>query len=784
MRIFTLLAVLLSISGPIYTQTNYYTVKFPDDKTYIGCNAAVPVEQPVITQYGCNINVGVSRYDQVFNTNAAGTCFKILRRWRLLYWCDYNANIPLTYVENPENTNVGPTVIGNSYNHGALEYVQIIKVYDTDPPVFANCPTERVLFCDYSNNNPAQYANPPHYDYCEGPVNLETDISDVCSGTDLTLSYRLYLDMDSNGSMETFVNSSSPTAWPVEKTIVGTQMHGKIQFPAGFQLPYGIHKIEWVAGDHCGNEAICKYEFEVRDCKNPTIVCINGLSVNIMQSGMITLWASDFLNYAFDNCTPSDLIKIAIRKSGTGTGFPAGSTGVTFDCSELGTQLVEIWGQDQHGNADFCETYVIVQDNMGSCAPTASISNKVLKTSGLPMEGATVTAKTSNQTVAATAVTNAQGQTSPMSLMPGCYTLTPSMSGTPATDISAWDALMIDLNNFSVENFDQPWEFAAADVNNDGLLTTEDVSAVVQVAIGATSTWPAVPAWQFIPAASALPAGNIEFPETQQLCVANFGTGNTDWVAVKSGDIDGSSAEQFTGDDLEERAGSLRQAKFTIYDRNYEPGETFEVTIFTPELMGLSGFQLALAYDPTALEMISSAPGLVPGQQLKPVAAAAHVRAGWVSATGYMPGGEAAYLNLPAFTVTFKSLKAGKLSNHLDLHKSAVKPEVYLSNHRTLQARLRFVPALSQGDGQQLFAPVPNPVSGAEVTARYLLPNATEARISFADLHGRQVSTQVVPGEAGYHEVVLPVGTMRGAYVMQLITGDGMVSKVIEVLGN
>jgi hypothetical protein len=40
---------------------------------------------------------------------------------------------------------------------------------------------------------------------------------------------------------------------------------------------------------------------------------------------------------------------------------------VTFTCAELGTQCVELWSIDAAGNADYCETYVIVQDNLGNC---------------------------------------------------------------------------------------------------------------------------------------------------------------------------------------------------------------------------------------------------------------------------------------------------------------------------------------------------------------------------------------------------------------------------------
>ncbi len=74
------------------------------------------------------------------------------------------------------------------------------------------------------------------------------------------------------------------------------------------QMPYGKHKIKWIAQDGCGNESVCEYLFEVKDCKKPTVVCLNGLSVNIDDllqptQHIVTLWASDFLQYTEDNCT-------------------------------------------------------------------------------------------------------------------------------------------------------------------------------------------------------------------------------------------------------------------------------------------------------------------------------------------------------------------------------------------------------------------------------------------------------------------------------------------------
>jgi len=109
--------------------------------------------------------------------------------------------------------------------------------------------------------------------------------------------------------------------------------------------------------DGCGNETICEYPIEIRDCKAPTVVCFNGLSVNIMPTGMITMNDVDFLEYTVDNYTQTQFLRTGIRKCGTGSGFPVDANGnpittVTFNCSEVGTQCVELWSIDLAGNAD------------------------------------------------------------------------------------------------------------------------------------------------------------------------------------------------------------------------------------------------------------------------------------------------------------------------------------------------------------------------------------------------------------------------------------------------
>lgn len=377
MRSFLLFSFLLLAAGRLSAQAAYFTVKFPDDRTVQGCGLPTVTDWPEISQTPyCSFGVGVSVKDQIFYTNGT-SCGKIMRRYRLLYWCDYDPNWPSPYIiANPPNTDLGPTVTATPQNHGYLEYTQVIKFTDNGAPKFLNCPASgtTVTFCDYSRNDPAQY-NTNHIDRCEGVVDLTARVTDGCSKTNLMLSYRLWLDLDGNGTAETFRTSSDSLGWPIELTKTADTLTGRIKFPAGFALPYGQHMVEWIVMDNCGNQSVCKYPFVVKDCAPPTIFCYNGLSVNIMETGMITLWASDFVQKKFDNCSPEQQIKLGVRKKGTGTGFPQNSTGVLFDCNELGPQDVEIWVADAYGNASHCDTYVDVQDPMDICSVPKGAAN-------------------------------------------------------------------------------------------------------------------------------------------------------------------------------------------------------------------------------------------------------------------------------------------------------------------------------------------------------------------------------------------------------------------------
>lgn len=103
-------------------------ITWPKDYEAMGCTAltdlepdalAAPYNKPILNPNKCSF-VGIAHTDEVFSI-AAPACFKILRKWKIIDWCQYIPNVP----NSP----------------GYWEYTQLIKVFDFEKPKL-NCPAD------------------------------------------------------------------------------------------------------------------------------------------------------------------------------------------------------------------------------------------------------------------------------------------------------------------------------------------------------------------------------------------------------------------------------------------------------------------------------------------------------------------------------------------------------------------------------------------------------------------------------------------------------------------
>ncbi|MFN0034070.1 MAG: HYR domain-containing protein, partial [Saprospiraceae bacterium] len=289
------------------------------------------------------------------------------------------------------------------------------------------------------------------------------------------------------------------------------------------------------------------------DSKAPTVVCTNGLSVNLLpaQAGgaHIFLYASDFLQYVEDNVTPNNLIKISIRKSGAGSGFPVDQFGnpittVMFDCSAIGTQYVEVWAQDECGNADYCESYVSVQDYAGHCMNTGDrgIAGQVMTEDGYGVEEAVV--YITGPGVSRFDLTDENGNYSFNDLLPDgqSYQVCVEKNDNPLNGVTTYDLVLISKHILGEELLDSPYKIIAADADRSGVVDPTDIEEIRNLILGIYTDLPNNTSWRFIPA-------DYVFPDPANPLIYNFPHGcktvtvdgsdvvDGDFIGVKIGDV-------------------------------------------------------------------------------------------------------------------------------------------------------------------------------------------------------------------------------------------------------
>jgi hypothetical protein len=183
---------------------------------------------------------------------------------------------------------------------------------------------------------------------CSAAIGVEFNLNGACN----TNGWSIAVDYDEDGDGVAIEDISA--------RVTGT---GPL-FTITGSYPIGNHRFDVRAQDDCGTQLSTSIPFSVIDCKAPAPICINGLAVDL-QAGASTVFATDFIASPVTDCSPP--VTYSINRSGSTAAVS--QTSLALTCADLGTLLVEVHGWDGVGLDDFCETFVLVQDNLSSCPP-------------------------------------------------------------------------------------------------------------------------------------------------------------------------------------------------------------------------------------------------------------------------------------------------------------------------------------------------------------------------------------------------------------------------------
>ncbi len=187
------------------------------------------------------------------------------------------------------------------------QQIQVIKVEDKTPPVIT-CPNDITLGLD-------------PYD-CSTTVTLvQPTATDECSTVTLSANW---------------------------------------QFGSGFgpfpNIPPGNYPVTYIATDACGNSSTCSITVTLEDDIPPSPVCQNSLSVSLLNTGNVRLYATSMDGGSSDNC---QIVSTLASRDNSSFGDY-----VTFTCADIDNSpiLVTFKVIDAAGLSNTCQLYVSVSD--------------------------------------------------------------------------------------------------------------------------------------------------------------------------------------------------------------------------------------------------------------------------------------------------------------------------------------------------------------------------------------------------------------------------------------
>lgn len=594
---------------------------------------------------------------------------------------------------------------------GKFSRIQIIKVQDTEKPILT-CPEPMTI----NVNN----------DCSSGKLSIQPIVADDCSPNVL-------------------ITNNSPYA-----TSGGANISG--------DYPLGTTVVTVSASDKCGNVATCEVSVTVEDTKEPSPICIVGISAPLFDiNGIPTaiVPASTFDGGSTDNCTPDEALIRTIRL-GDGSGIVApDEPELILTCENMGTQLVEFWVTDDAGNSNYCLTYVSVQDNNGLCDGLASgmIAGGIHNEMGDMVEDVHVQI---NGPDPLKIMTDSKGHFEFPDLAFGQdYTVVPYKEDNPLNGVSTLDLIMISKHILGIQRLNTPYKIIAADVDRSGHISTFDLIRLRRLILHIDDELPSQNgSWRFVDASFQFPMPEnpfaTYFPEVYNINDFTDVEMHADFIAIKIGDVNASAkANSLSSAEQRNFPGKMT---FLTEDQEWKAGDELKVTFRAKDMDRYEAYQFTLVYDPNALELTSaeaasSLSNMDEGNFGRRFDADGLLTVSWNETTAIRLNEES-----ELFTLTFNTLLPGKLKDMITINSRLTEAEGYPRDGNPHELDLEFETDLNPG--YELLQNKPNPFQD-QTTIGFYLPRTAETSLTIYDLAGKAVWQQRGMYDEGYNAITV-----------------------------
>ena len=660
-------------------------------------------------------SVGATYKDEFFSVQDS-FCAKIFREWTVIDWCTFDEN----------------------QNLGIWTYTQVIKLNNDVAPEFDNC--RDVVECAFNDN-------------CTGDIDLLMIATDDCTDS-IDLDYIYTIDIDNDGSIDRPGGS----------------------FDLSGNYPVGEHKIIIEVSDGCRNYDECEFILTVEDCKEPTPYCLTEITTVIMPSTeMIDIWASDFDNGSFDNCTEHEDLLFSFSAN-------TNDTQAIFDCDDLGVNDLEMWVTDEEGNQDFCQIQVRIQANDTVCGGTNRIAGFIQTIDQESISGVNVTLNDLTLNESTVSITDDSGLYEFYGVKSDSeYSISPVVDEEYMNGVSTLDLVLIQRHILGIDEFESPYNYVAADVNNNEKISAADLVALRKLILGIDSKYENNMSWRFVSEAKPIENENEVWPFVEEANIAPGDdlTESFNFIGVKVGDVNQSAKTNFSSEDSESRSNT--PLLLSVENNTYNSGDLIKLDVTPEDVYELIGLQYTLDFNTTNLEFVGIEPGVInlnDGNIGLNYARKGLISTSWNNAS-YLSINE----NDVLFSVFFRALNTTEIKGNLTINSEITSAEAYNSSLEKESVVLTFRDINDVSSGLVVYQNNPNPFI-ENTTIGFDLSEAGTVGLEVYDMNGRLLISESRYFEKGNNSFVIDGSqlTTSGVLSYTISTADQKVHKKMVLI--
>ncbi|MFM2392519.1 MAG: hypothetical protein RLZZ546_496 [Bacteroidota bacterium] len=663
--------------------------------------------EPELIEGVCD-QIGFTYEDEVYTVGTNSSCYKVIRKWKVINWCNRLPNGTLWQASRS----------------------QIIVIMNTKGPEILSS-TNKVEVCSKRS------------DCAPERIELKARAKDDCTAeSELTWKWTIIFE---DGTKQTGIGNDASGVYR-----------------------YGIHRIDFEVSDRCGNVNYTGYAFEVKNCKSPLAYCKSGLSTSLIPmdtngDGTADTEMSVVRPKMFDNGSQQECGN-GIRLSFSSN---VNDTIKNLTCIDKNRRVgIELWVTDNLGNTAYCTTFIDVRDsnNVNICPnqlAEANIEGRVETETGNPVEEVRVKLERSEVKYDNTTETGIYE----FGMLPIYreYKVIPKKYDGTLNGVSTLDLIHIQRHILGVKRIESPYKRIAADINRDGKISASDLVSLRRLILGLQDSMLYKETWRFI--WKEYQFSDPTNPWTQTLMEA-YEIGELqsdmkiDWIGIKLGDVNGDVVSNGTEEQIETRGE--RGLLLEYEDREVRKGEEIEMSIKTREGVEISGIEYNIkggkvkgiesTFD-TEIREIEKGEEKGEGEESSVIMTRGN--------------GEIYDENKELMRIKIEVERSGKLSEIIGLTKGRMANVAYIGNDlEKVEIELRGV----EGEGRkfEIGQNIPNPWN--EITVIPIkIPQTDALTLTIKDVAGRVVMNRSMILQKGSHNIEIGKEMFKsGSYIYEV----------------